>query len=214
MKKLLAVLLAVLMLASISVCAFAASSPTQDTSSAPEVTDATAPAADDEAAATAEEVADAEAAEEEAVEAITEVTAETEDEENAEESVIVGLGKLTEDATEEMEADYAALADDLVAAKKDLAANDQAAIPAAIIADAADGATVTASQPFRAVASVYPATITIAVENPADFVGMMAFVNGQWVKVNCIVNEEEGTVTFVLDQPSVLSIVTAIVEAA
>ena len=167
MKKLLAVLLAVMMLSGIAVSAFAVDSPTQDTSGAPAVEEA-APAvaapAEEEDAATPEEIADAEATEEEAVEALGEVTAESEDAAEGEDAVI--------------------------------------------------GVTLTASQPFRAVASVYPATITIAVENPADFAGMMAFVNGEWVMIHTVVDEEAGTVTFVLDQPSVLSIITAVVEAA
>ena len=43
---------------------------------------------------------------------------------------------------------------------------------------------------------------------------MMVFVNGKWVKLNTVVNEEDETVTFVLDQPEVLSIVSQVVSAA
>ena len=157
---------------------------------------------------------DAEATEEEAVEALGEVTAESEDAAEGEAAVIVGLGSLPEEATPKMEEDYVAIVDNLVAAKKDLAEKKEAAIPAAVVEAQPAGVTLTASQPFRAVASVYPATITIAVENPADFAGMMAFVNGEWVMIHTVVDEEAGTVTFVLDQPSVLSIITAVVEAA
>lgn len=219
MKKLIAVLLAVLMLASISVCAFAAGSPTQQTEPAPAVVPAAAaaPAAatqqeeaeEEEEAATPEEIADAEEAEEEAAKAVTESEAATE----AGDSVVVCLGALTDEATPEMEEEHAALANDLVAAKKALAEDEQVAVPADVTADAPEGANLTAGQPFRAVASEYPATITIAVENPDDFVGMMVFVNGKWVKLHCV-NNGDGTVTFVLDQPAVLSVVTAIVEAA
>ena len=59
----------------------------------------------------------------------------------------------------------------------------------------------------------YPATITIALENPDDFVGLMMFVNGKWVEVDVTVNDD-GTVTFVLDQPAVLSIASQVVSAA
>ena len=216
MKKLFAVLLAVLMLASISVCAFAADSPTQVIEPAPTVDDAgpAAPVEDeeeeeDEDDLTPEEIDDAEDAEEEAAKAVTESEAAAEDGD----ALIVCLGALTDEATPAMEEDHADLIDELVAAKKDLAEDEAAAIPDDLEADAPEGATVTASQPFRAVASEYPATITIAVENPDDFVGMMVFVNGKWVKLNCV-NNGDGTVTFVLDQPAVLSVVTAIVEAA
>ena len=205
MKKLFALLLAVLMLASISVFAFAVDSPTQEPEPAPIVVDDD----DEDDDLDPEEVDDAEEAEEEAAKAVTETDAATEDGN----SVVVCLGALTDDATPQMEEDHADLIDELVAAKKDLAEDEAAAIPDDLEADAPEGATVTASQPFRAVASEYPATITIAVENPDDFVGMMVFVNGEWVKLHCVVNED-GTVTFILDQPSVLSIVTAIVEAA
>ena len=217
MKKVLAVLLAVMMLSGIAVSAFAVDSPTQDTSGAPAVEEAApvaAAPAEEEEAATPEEIADAEATEEEAVEALGEVTAESEDAAEGEDAVIVGLGSLPEEATPKMEEDYVAIVDNLVAAKKDLAEKKEAAIPAAVVEAQPAGVTLTASQPFRAVASVYPATITIAVENPADFAGMMAFVNGEWVMIHTVVDEEAGTVTFVLDQPSVLSIVTAVVEAA
>lgn len=219
MKKVLAVLLAVMMLSGIAVSAFAVDSPTQDTSGAPAVEEAAPVAAapadeEEEEAATPEEIADAEATEEEAVEALGEVTAESEDAAEGEDAVIVGLGSLPEEATPKMEEDYVAIVDNLVAAKKDLAEKKEAAIPAAVVEAQPAGVTLTASQPFRAVASVYPATITIAVENPADFAGMMAFVNGEWVMIHTVVDEEAGTVTFVLDQPSVLSIITAVVEAA
>lgn len=217
MKKVLAVLLAVMMLSGIAVSAFAVDSPTQDTSGAPAVEEAApvaAAPAEEEEAATPEEIADAEATEEEAVEALGEVTAESEDAAEGEDAVIVGLGSLPEEATPKMEEDYVAIVDNLVAAKKDLAEKKEAAIPAAVVEAQPAGVTLTASQPFRAVASVYPATITIAVENPADFAGMMAFVNGEWVMIHTVVDEEAGTVTFVLDQPSVLSIITAVVEAA
>lgn len=222
MKKLLAVLLAVMMLSGIAVSAFAADSPTQDTSGAPAVEEAAPVAAaaaaadeeEEEEAATPEEIAEAEEAEAEAVEELGEVTAESEDAAEGEDAVIVGLGNLPKEATPKMEEDYAAIVDALVAAKKDLAAKNEAAIPAEIVSAQAEGATLTAGQPFRAVASVYPATITISVDNPADFAGMMAFVNGEWVMIHTVVDEEAGTVTFVLDQPSVLSIISAVVEAA
>lgn len=205
MKKLFTLLLAVLMLVSISVCAFAVDSPTQEPEPAPVVVDDD----DDDDDLDPEEIDDAEEAEEEATKAVTKADAATEDGT----SLIVCLGALTDDATPKMEEDHADLIDELVAAKKDLAEDEDAAIPDDLAADAPEGAAITAGQPFRAVASEYPATITIEVENPEDFVGMMVFVNGEWVKLHCVVNED-GTVTFILDQPSVLSIVTAIVEAA
>ena len=210
MKKLISVLLVVMMLAGMTVCAFAAGSPTQDTTGAPAVVNGAA--ADKEAEeeeADAEEVAEAEAAEEEAVKAITESEAK---DEATEESLIVALGSLPEDATPAMEQAFEQMVDELVLAKKDLADKGDAAVPADVVADAGEKA-VAAGQPFRAAASEYPATITIAVDNPEDFVGLMVFVNGKWEKINCTVNDD-GTVTFVLDKPCVLSIVSALVEAA
>ena len=198
MKKFLSALLVVLMLASISTLAFAAPSPTQDTGGGYWIGDA--PKADPKAAAKA----DATRAEATAVKAITDAAAE---------EGTVALGKLPGNADAAMKADYEKLVDGLVSAKDALAKDEDAAIPADIKAAAEDSALVVAGQPFRAVASAYPATITIAVENPDDFVGLMVFVNGKWVKLNTVVNDD-GTVTFVLDQPAILSIVSQVVSAA
>ena len=200
MKKFLSALLVVLMLASISTLAFAAPSPTQDTGSDGGYWIGDAPKADPKAAAKA----DATRAEATAVKAITDAAAE---------EGTVALGKLPGNADAAMKADYEKLVDGLVSAKDALAKDEDAAIPADIKAAAEDSALVVAGQPFRAVASAYPATITIAVENPDDFVGLMVFVNGKWVKLNTVVNDD-GTVTFVLDQPAILSIVSQVVSAA
>lgn len=214
MKKLLSLLLVVMMLASLSVYAFAAAgSPTQDTSEGQGVEAAEAAAAttadEDKEEAEDADLAEAEEAEEEAVKAVTETTAEDNQEGK---SVLVAVGKLDEAKdTEPMKEEFAALADTLVAAKASLAADATAAIPAEVKADAGDKE-VAAGQPFRVVASEYPATITIKVENPDAFVNMMVFVDGKWVKLNTTVNED-GTVTFVLDQPYVMSIVSAIEQA-
>lgn len=200
MKKFLSALLVVMMLASLTVCAFAADSPTQDTSGggywygdAPKATTTNKDQAK----------ADAEKAEAKAAKAI----------EDAEADVAVALGSLPANATAEMKADFADLEDALVDGKKALGSDESAAVPADVKADAAEGAKVVAGPAFRAVAAEYPATITIAVDNPEDFVGMMVFQNGKWVKLNVTVNDD-GTFTFVLDQPAVLSIVSQIVEAA
>ena len=200
MKKFLSALLVVLMLASISTLAFAAPSPSQDTGDGGGYWIGDAPKADPKAAAKA----DAAKAESTAVKAITDAAAE---------EGTVALGKLPGNADAAMKADYEKLVDGLVSAKDALAKDEDAAIPADIKAAAEDSALVVAGQPFRAVASAYPATITIAVENPDDFVGLMVFVNGKWVKLNTVVNDD-GTVTFVLDQPAVLSIVSQVVSAA
>lgn len=199
MKKFVSALLVVLMLAGISAFAFAAPSPSQDTGGGGYwIGDA--PKADPKAAAKA----DAAKAESTAVKAITDAAAE---------DGTVALGKLPGNADAAMKADYEKLVDGLVSAKDALAKDEDAAIPADIKAAAEDSALVVAGQPFRAVASAYPATITIAVENPDDFVGLMVFVSGKWVKLNTVVNDD-GTVTFVLDQPAVLSIVSQVVSAA
>ena len=200
MKKFLSALLVVLMLASISTLAFAAPSPTQDTGSGGYwIGDA--PKADPKAAAKA----DATRAEATAIKAIADAA--------AEDNVVVALGKLPGNADAAMKADFEKLVDALVAAKDALAKDEDAAVPADIKAAAEDSALVVAGQPFRAVASVYPATITVALDNPDDFVGLMMFVNGKWVKVDVTVNDD-GTVTFVLDQPAVLSIASQVVSAA
>ena len=200
MKKFLSALLVVLMLASISTLAFAAPSPTQDTGGDGGYWIGDAPKADPKAAAKA----DAAKAESTAVKAITDAAAE---------DGTVALGKLPGNADAAMKADYEKLVDGLVSAKDALAKDEDAAIPADIKAAAEDSALVVAGQPFRAVASAYPATITIAAENPDDFVGLMVFVNGKWVKLNTVVNDD-GTVTFVLDQTAILSIVSQVVSAA
>ena len=200
MKKFVSALLVVLMLAGISAFAFAAPSPTQDTGSGGGYWIGDAPKADPKAAAKA----DAAKAEATAVKAITDAAAE---------EGTVALGKLPGNADAAMKADYEKLVDGLVSAKDALAKDEDAAVPADIKAAAEDSALVVAGQPFRAVASAYPATITIAVENPDDFVGLMVFVNGKWVKLNTVVNDD-GTVTFVLDQPAILSIVSQVVSAA
>jgi len=199
MKKFLSALLVVLMLASLTVCAFAADSPSQDDPGYTPV--APAKPADKEAEAVKE-------AEKEEAQAAKEIKdAETED------NVSVALGKLPADATAEMKADYKDLEKALVDAKEALADIAEAAIPEEVTAEVGEDVKVEASQPFRAVAASYPATITIAVENPDNFVGMMVFVNGKWVKLNTVVNDD-GTVTFDLDEPAVLSIVSQVVAAA
>ena len=200
MKKFVSALLVVLMLAGISTLAFAASSPTQDTGSDGGYWIGDAPKANPKAAAQA----DATRAEATAIKAIADVAAE---------DGTVALGKLPGNADAAMKADYEKLVDGLVSAKDALAKDEDAAVPADIKAAAEDSALVVAGQPFRAVASDYPATITIAVENPDDFVGLMVLVNGKWVKLNTVVNDD-GTVTFVLDQPAILSIVSQVVSAA
>ena len=199
MKKFLSALLVVLMLASISTLAFAAPSPSQDTGGGYWIGDA--PKADPKAAAKA----DAARAEATAIKAIADAA--------AEDNVVVALGKLPGNADAAMKADFEKLVDALVDAKAALTKDEDAAIPADIKAAAEDSALVVAGQPFRAVASVYPATITVALDNPDDFVGLMMFVNGKWVKVDVTVNDD-GTVTFVLDQPAVLSIASQVVSAA
>ena len=201
MKKFLSVLLVVLMLASISTLAFAAPSPTQDTGSDGGYWTGDAPKADPKAAAKA----DATRAEATATKAIADAA--------AEDNVVVALGKLPGNADAAMKADFEKLVDALVDAKNALAKDEDGAIPADIKAAAEDSALVAAGQPFRAVASAYPATVTVALENPDDFVGLMMFVNGKWVKVDVTVNDD-GTVTFVLDQPAVLSIASQVVSAA
>ena len=198
MKKFLSALLVVLMLASISTLAFAAPSPTQDTGSGYWIGDA--PKADPKAAAKA----DATRAETTAIKAIADAAAE---------DGTAALGKLPGNADAAMKADFEKLIDVVADAKAALTKDEDAAIPADIKAAAEDSALVVAGQPFRAAASVYPATITVALENPDDFVGLMMFVNGKWVKVDVTVNDD-GTVTFVLDQPEVLSIVSQVVSAA
>lgn len=212
MKKFLSALLVVLMLASLSVCAFAdASSPSQNPGGDGtdwSVVAATTTTTDKDKEAE-KDLDEAEEAEAEAAKVIEESVAEDEDGEE----VVAAVGALPKDATDEMKADFEELADTLVDAKEALAADEEAAIPADIKEEAEEGVKLVAGPAFRSVASKYPATITVAVENPDDFVAMMVFVGGKWVKLNTVVNDD-GTVTFVLDQPAVLSIVSQIVEAA
>ena len=200
MKQFLSAVLAILMLASLTVCAFA-NSPSQPTGGdgggyyAPVKTD--------------KDKADAEKDEAKAAKTLKVVAAEDKDGED----LIVGLGSLPKEATDAMKSEFDGLVNSLVSAKKALAKDENAAIPADIKADAADGAKLVAGPAFRVVANKYPATITIAVENPEDFVGIMIFENGKWVKLDVTVNDD-GTVTFVLNHAAVLSIVSQVVAAA
>ena len=200
MKKFLSALLVVLMLAGISTLALAAPSPSQDTGDGGGYWIGDAPKADPKAAAKA----DATRAEATAIKAIKDAFAE---------DGVVALGKLPGNADAAMKADFEKQIDALAAAKDALAKDEDAAIPADIKAAAEDSALVVAGQPFRAVASAYPATITVALENPDDFVGLMVFVNGKWVEVDVTVNDD-GTISYVLDQPAILSIVSQVVSAA
>ena len=71
------------------------------------------------------------------------------------------IGEANKNATAEMKADYAKLSDALVDAAKALGT-----IPADIAADAEDGVELSAGDPFRAVASAYPVTITFKPDDP------------------------------------------------
>lgn len=160
------------------------------------------PAATNEEEKQAEEAA--EKAEAAAVNVITESTAEDE----AGESIVVAAGKLDGNtATEEMKKDFEALSVTLVDAGKTLEQDAQTAIPAELKARAGEGTVVTAGQPFRSVASKYPATVTVKLDNPDSFVGLMAFIGGKWVNVDVVINAD-GTMTYVLTEPAVLSFVS------
>ena len=123
------------------------------------------------------------------------------------ETVIIAIGTLDEKtATETMKVDYKNLEIALVNAKNNLDNYAQAVIPAELKSEVTEGVSIVASQPFRSVASEYPATFTVKLDNVDSFVGMMVFVNGKWVKLDTVINAD-GTVTYVLTEPSILSIV-------
>ena len=226
MKKLISVLLVVMMLMSLSVSAFAATSSSSQTSDGSGVTGGyVAPTTtdddedDDDAA-----VKEAEAAEAEEAEGLEVADAEGEDADDDSdregalgegkdgEGVVVWAGKKTDDGTDEMEDAWDDEVDDLVDAKLALAADEQAAIPAEIAADN-EGKTLAAGSPFRIVASEYPVTVTLKVADPEAFAGLMLWDGAKFVKVDCTVDVEAGTVTFVLDGPAVMALVNAIEEA-
>ncbi len=230
MKKLISVLLAVLMLLSISVCAFAADPEEEETpkASASQTEPGAAPASSSNAggngggyvpapAADDDAEKEAEAAEAEAAKAVEAVSAEGEDagdeagneaaaaDEGKEEGkILLWLGKKTGEGTEQMEKDWKALLKDLVSAGAKLAKTEASKVIEAV----GDKAAV-AGAPFRAVASEYPVTVTIKA--PADFAGIMAFAGGKWSALDCTV--DGGNVTFTLEQPSILSVVTAVATA-
>ena len=155
-------------------------------------------------AAKAAEIATAVKAEAEAVKTVEKADATNE----KGEIVVVAIGTLDEKtATETMKKDYKNLEERLVDATKALGTNAQAVVPAAIKAEVAEGAAIVVSQPFRSIASEYPATVTIQLDNADSFVGLMAFINGKWVKLDTVINDD-GTVTYVLTEPSVLSFVS------
>ena len=184
MKKFLSALLVVLMLASISTLAFAAPSPTQDTGDGYWTGDA--PKADPKAAAKA----DATRAEATAIKAIKDVAAE---------DGTAALGKLPGNADAAMKADFEKLIDAVVDAKAALTKDEDAAIPADIKAAAEDSALVVAGQPFRAVASKYPATITIKVCAKTNMVNTHD-VNGMFEMAHGILN---GCLT-ILDKEAII----------
>ena len=141
---------------------------------------------------------------------ISDITgAENEDDE----PVIVMLGQLSNvpetDLTNEMKADMKDLENSLADAIE--AISDISIPPDGVGAEVGEDCSLFAGGPFRAVASSYPATITIELTDPYAFVDMMVFINGKWTKLDTVQNDD-GTVTFILDQPSVLSIVYAVSE--
>ena len=230
MKKLISVLLVLVLVLSISVCAFAADpekeeeevkqSPTQEVTPEPATTPSQPAAGGNDggyygggqAAKANDDKAEkeAEAAEAEAAEGIEGLSAEGEDagdeagreasaaDEGKEETAVgLWLGKKVGEGTEQMQKDWAALLKNLVSASAKLLKADAAKV----IESIGDKA----GAPFRAVASEYPVTVTIKA--PANFAGIMAFANGKWSALDCTVDGD--TVTFVLEQPSIFSVVTA-----
>ncbi len=122
------------------------------------------------------------------------------------ESAVAMLGQLSNsdsDITAEMKADKTDLQDELLPAKESIS---EAGIPEEIGAEAGEDCSVCAGGPFRAVGSGYPVTVTIELKDPDTFVGIMIWRNGKWVELDTTVNDD-GTVTFVLDEPSILCIV-------
>ena len=49
--------------------------------------------------------------------------------------------------------------------------------------------------------------MTVKLDNPDSFVGLMAFIGGKWVNVDVVI-DADGTMTYVLTEPAVLSFVS------
>ena len=126
-------------------------------------------------------------------------------------SITLMLGPCTlitqEGVTDEMNADCKDLEHELVDAYN--TQMNQNSIPE-LTAEWPD-AELLFNAPFRATASRYPATVTIIPkDDPAEkFAGILAYLNGKWIKLNTIVNDDD-TVTFVLTEPCVLRFVYVI----
>ena len=132
------------------------------------------------------------------------------------EGALVCLGGLTPSVTDEMKADFSTLADMLITASAKPSNFDR--LINYFVQD--EGCAMSASEPCRVVASTYPVTVTISLDNPEDFVGIMAYQYDKYsnppewsneTKIDVIINDD-GTVTFVLDNPSVLCFVYKIIE--
>ena len=49
--------------------------------------------------------------------------------------------------------------------------------------------------------------MTVKLDNPDSFVGLMAFIDGKWVNVDVVINAV-GTMSYILLEPAVLSFVS------
>ena len=141
-------------------------------------------------------------------------TVEAEDDDG--EGALVCLGELTPSVTDEMKADFSTLADMLITASAK-PSNFDGLINYFV---QVEGCAMSASEPCRVVASTYPVTVTISLDNPEDFVGIMTYQYDKYSNPPSRSNEttidvtvnDDGTVTFVLYRPSVLCFVYKIIE--
>ena len=210
MKKLLSLIMACAIMLSIAAAAIAAPSPSQHPEPAPEVIDVTGK----DAAKTDKEKMSKD--EREAVEAESKAVKKFSAEEaldKAGEKILVAFGKLASNLPEGMKKAFEGLLDDLVRAKQALKKDEAGEINRAFGDRLAEGSRPSAEQPFRAVASEYPASVSIKVDDADDFVGMMLWQGNHFTDSGASVDKESGNVSLELNNPSVFSMVYDQVEA-
>ena len=215
MKKLIAVLLMITLLASLSVCAFAADS----TSSTTDKTKVESPVQKGNTSSVGDEPAtgapaDYKAKEEEPTQEVStsapiaaEDVAATDEEGN---EVAVGVGsEVSENAAEETKEAVAALGEQKEEATEALTAENVNAALSGDAAAKAEGKNLTASEPVEVYSedAVYPMRVTLPIADLDTFVAALIFENGAWTAPEQEVDEDASTVSFTINGPVLMTVV-------
>ena len=196
MKKMIAMLLAVLLLAGLSVTSFAEASPEQQGAGTK------VPAQEGFVKLTQTKAQ---------IPSGTQVTATTEDDE----AILVYVDEIaeTEDLTEDMQADLDALEEGKAAAEKALTlTNVNSALKSAGIIKKADGKSGTDTGALCAVAEGYPAKIKLPVERPDDFLTVLVRYSARWLvpdDMTLVVEDDVTYVVFTITGPAYITLVYA-----